>query len=50
MYQVEVKIVFEDGAECERVFELWGYATAWIDNFIENGDVLPTEIRMKLIR
>jgi len=50
MYQVLVKVILEDGTTYKRLFNYWGNAATWIEDLANEGDSLPAEVTMEIIR
>jgi len=50
MYQVRVKIEFENGEIEIRIFNFWGHAAAWIEHLAYENESLPATVTMKIVR
>jgi hypothetical protein len=50
MYKVKVTIELENGERAINLFDFWGDAAAWIQYLADEGESLPKEVKMEIIR
>ena len=50
MYQVRVKVLFEDGSREEKVFDFWGEAGTWLEYLAGEGDKMPKKVEIQIER